>query len=115
MFDELIDTMDDVVLETLSATDTTMDYAPSVGDPVLGVACLYNDASGVQSPMAMSAEHPQPMVWFKIADVAPHDPMTDNPTITIQTPLGAKVYRVRARPTDGQVGGSSQLKLQLQP
>lgn len=106
-FDEIVDVTDDITLEVLSGTNELMTYVPSAGPAITDVPVLFDDDTSVQNPLTQRAEFPSPRVWFKLADIAPNDPRTDEPTITI---LGQD-YRIHQRPADGQIGNTIHLRL----
>lgn len=106
-FADMLDLVDDAVLTNLGATEETMTYAPSSGPAIENVPVLFDDDTAVQQPFQQRAEFPKPRVWFKLAAIAPNDPYTDEPILTIR----GKGYRIHQRPKDGQIGGSIHLRL----
>jgi hypothetical protein len=111
-FDEILDITDPIAIEILSGTNEIMTYAPSVGDPIVGVPVLFDDDTEKQQPFQpQRAEFPKPRVFFKLSDIAPYDPYTDEPTITVH----GQDYRIHGRPKDGQIGGTVHLRLHKIP
>jgi hypothetical protein len=96
-FSDLVLAADRVVLNKLG--ETTITYAPTVGDPVAVDAVFDQPFTQVDGTTAFGVEQLSPVVWVVLADL-PSDPETDDPTITID----AIPYRVVAREYDSLRG-----------
>lgn len=103
-FADLIATADAAVLEHLGGVPVI--YQPEVGDPVTTGADgnpltgIFDENYVLTEAGENGVENIGPAVSLRLADIAPHDPEDDEPTITI----GGRSYRVRERQPDSVRG-----------